>query len=258
MRHGVRRRVADAHRLSGSRRGAAARAAGHRTRRCDLEPRLPRRRRARRRSWTRETRSSRCCAAADAVGPTTAARSPRRSAFADADVDAALLTLESEGVVLRGSFTRTGSGDWKAASALHLVRTHVIDRRGTRLRPQPSRVVRSPAARAHPPLHPESAARGDRAGQPGRLHAVPVRVAARRAGRAAHRRRRRAQSSASSTASSSPPARGSARCCRRGSTATTRRCSTALPHRAGRLGARDTVHNAVAPRPHDTGGAVRS
>ena len=47
-------------------------------------------------------------------------------------------------------------------------------------------MVRSPAARAHPSLHAQSAARGDRAGQPRGFHAVPVRLAARRRRRAAH------------------------------------------------------------------------
>ena len=51
------------------------------------------------------------------------------------------------------------------------------------------RVVRPHAARAHPSLHAEPAARRDRAGQPGRLHAVPVRVAARRSARADRDRR---------------------------------------------------------------------
>ena len=46
------------------------------------------------------------------------------------------------------------------------------------------RMVRPPAARAHPSLHAQPAARRDRAGQPGRLHAVPVRLAARRRRRA--------------------------------------------------------------------------
>ena len=41
-------------------------------------------------------------------------------------------------------------------------------------------MVRSRAARAHSSLHGEPPARGDRAGQPGGLHALPVQVAARR------------------------------------------------------------------------------
>ncbi len=82
-------------------------------------------------------------------------------------------------------------------------------------------------ARAHPSLHAQPPARRDRAGQPRRFHAVPVRLAARRRRRAAHRHRRPARRrSQRSTASSWPPAPGSARSCRRASTATTRRCST--------------------------------
>ncbi len=41
-----------------------------------------------------------------------------------------------------------------------------------------ARVVRSTAARPNPPLHAESPARRDRAGEPGGVHAVPVRMAA--------------------------------------------------------------------------------
>ena len=44
------------------------------------------------------------------------------------------------------------------------------------------RMVRAPAARAHPPLHGQAPARRDRAGRRARLPALPVRLAARRAG----------------------------------------------------------------------------
>ena len=44
-------------------------------------------------------------------------------------------------------------------------------------------MVRAPAARTHPPLHGQAAARGDRAGRRARLPALPVRLAA---GRARH------------------------------------------------------------------------
>ena len=86
--------------------------------------------------------------------------SARRSAARSAsrrgdDAERALLALEADGVVLRGSFT-PGSHGWR-------------------------RMVRPPAAGAHPPAHAEPAARRDRAGVAGRLHAVPVRLAARRA-----------------------------------------------------------------------------
>ena len=66
-----------------------------------------------------------------------------------ADADAALLALEAR--------------RRRAARPLHARR----DR---------ARMVRPRAARAHSSLHAEPAARRDRAGQPGRLHAVPVRA----------------------------------------------------------------------------------
>ena len=97
-----------------------------------------------------------------------ARRSPRSLAIDEADADAALLALESEGVVLRGHF----------------------DRARDRGDPIARRVVRPAAAGAHPSLHAQSPARRDRAGQPGRLHALPVRLAARRSGEPADRRRR--------------------------------------------------------------------
>ena len=80
-----------------------------------------------------------------------------------ADIDAALLTLETEGVVLRGRFS-PGAGR--------------------------SRVVGSGPARADSPLHVEPAACGDRAGERRRLHALPVPLAARRACGPARRPRR--------------------------------------------------------------------
>ena len=56
-----------------------------------------------------------------------------------------------------------------------------------------ARMVRPDAARPHPPLHAEPAARRDRAGQPGRFHALPVPLAARRDLVAADRTRRAAR-----------------------------------------------------------------
>ena len=47
-----------------------------------------------------------------------------------------------------------------------------------------ARMVRPSASRAHPSLHAEPLARGNRAGQSGRFHAVPLHVAARRRRRA--------------------------------------------------------------------------
>ena len=53
-------------------------------------------------------------------------------------------------------------------------------------------MVRPAAARPHPSLHAEPLARGNRSGQSGRFHALPLCVAARRAVEPAHRRRRAA------------------------------------------------------------------
>ena len=102
-------------------------------------------------------------------------------------------------------------------------------------------VVRPRAARAHPSLHAQPPARRDRAGHAGRLHALPVQVAARRRARPGSPGSTGcARRSRSSTASSCRPARGSAPCCRRGSIATTRRCSTccAWPARSAGRGCR--------------------
>ena len=66
----------------------------------------------------------------------------------------------------------------RAARLLHA-------RRATR-----ARVVRPPAARAHPPLHAQPPARRDRAGHRGRFHALPAALAARRRRAAGERRRR--------------------------------------------------------------------
>ena len=83
-----------------------------------------------------------------------------RSAWRRPTRDAALLALESDGVVLRGAFTPAPAAiEW--CDRRLLARIHRAD--------------------AQPP------ARRDRAGHAGRLHAVPVRLAARRAG--ASRRR---------------------------------------------------------------------
>ena len=94
-------------------------------------------------------------ALAGAARPRGKARSPRP-----------LAALETEGFALRGRFTPGG------------------DQRG---------MVRAAAARAHPPLHDQAAARRDRAGGGARFPALPARVAARRT-RCAHGRARRARS----------------------------------------------------------------
>ena len=87
------------------------------------------------------------------TGPVTAAALADSLGISPADADAALLLLEADGVVLRGRFT-PGETD--------------------------ARMVRSDAARPHSSLHAEPAARRDRAGQPGGLHALPLPLAARR------------------------------------------------------------------------------
>ena len=114
--------------------------------------RCSRRRRARRASWTRERRDRRA-----AARPADARRADhrRRAGRAARHRPPATSTRrcsrsKREGVVLRGRFTPGGDAD--------------------------ARMVRPRAARAHPPLHAQPAARRDRAGQPGRLHALPVRA----------------------------------------------------------------------------------
>ena len=113
------------------------------------------------------------------TGPVTAEAMADSLGVTVRDIDAALLALESEGVVLRGRFTPQHPA------------------------PSADGMVRSGAAGAHPSLHAQPAARRDRAGQPGRLHALPVQVAARRSERSADRTRRAARNArARSTASS--------------------------------------------------------
>ena len=128
-----------------------------------LEPPSRHRRRAPRGRWTRGGARG---AAARTCGDRRARHrrgAGRRRRGAASDVDAALLALEAEGVVLRGSFHAGIAG---------------------------ARVVRPAAARAHPSLHVEPAARRDLAGQPGGVHAIPVRLAARRRGEPARRERK--------------------------------------------------------------------
>ena len=102
------------------------------------------------------------------AGPVTAEALAAPLGIDRRDAEAALLALESEGVILRGRFTspREPAGG---------------DAHG---------VVRSGAAGADPPLYAQPPARRDRAGQPRRLHALPVQVAAPRPDRSPERRRR--------------------------------------------------------------------
>ena len=111
--------------------------------------------------WDAARRSPSCCAAARAsAGPTTAAQL------------AASLGVE----VKRRRRRRCWRSNPRASSCAGASRRR---RQGVRAA-SPTRIgmVRPRAARAHPSLHAEPAARGDRAGQPGRLHALPVQVAA--------------------------------------------------------------------------------
>ena len=88
-------------------------------------------------------------------------------------------------------------------------------------------VVRSPAARAHSPLHRQTSARRDRAGAGARLPALPVRLAARHAERRACRGRMQCRRcSVSSKASMRPRAPGKPKSCRHASPSTTRHGST--------------------------------
>jgi ATP-dependent Lhr-like helicase len=118
------------------------------------------------RMWTAETALVELLRGRLAIlGPTTADALADSIGVSTAIADAALLTLESEGVVLRGSFT----GDRGSGA------------RGSGVVPR-ARVVRPATARAHPPLHTEPAARRDFPGEPGRVHALPLQMAACRAG----------------------------------------------------------------------------
>ena len=121
---------------------------------------------------------------------------------------------KSEGAVLRGRFTPR------------------------RIAASPrARMVRSRAARAHSSLHAQPPARGDRAGQPGRFHALPVRVAARRRVDAADRHRRSARRRRRARRlRAGGRARGNATSCPRASIATIRRCSTCCASRARSAG----------------------
>ena len=95
----------------------------------------------------------------EGLGPVTAAA--LAAPLGCSEIAAGLATLEAEGFAMRGRFSAGR------------------DRR---------RMVRAPPAGAHPSLHDQAAARGDRAGGRARLPALPVPLAARRA-RGAHGRR---------------------------------------------------------------------
>ena len=93
-------------------------------------------------------------------------------------VEAAMIALETEGTVLRGRFSPRGARFRRRRGRPLLGRRR-------------DRVVPSTAPRSHPPLHDRPAARGDRAREPGRFHALPsLPLAASRPRRAALRRTR--------------------------------------------------------------------
>ena len=107
-------------------------------------------------------------------GPITAAALAAPLGLSGPDVDAALLALEGQGVILRGRFS-PGDG-------------------GARYPPESLEWCDRVVAGAHPSLHAQPPARGDRASLHRRLHALPLRVAAPRAGDASHGTGRAARS----------------------------------------------------------------
>ena len=161
-------------------------------------------------------------------GPVSAAALAESLGVSTADADAALLALESDGAVLRGVFTP-----------------------GARTR----RMVRSRAAGAHSPVHAQPPARRNFAGHACRVHAVPLRVAARgsldgadgtrraQGGRRAARRRRGAGARMGARS-----AAGESRTVRAGAP------RHAVPDRRGELGA--AVHRAHSGRGRDADCAV--
>ena len=106
-------------------------------------------------------RCASCCARASAASARRrSTRSPRRCGLPRGDVEAALLALQAEGYVLQGRFTPRRCADADEWCERHLLaRIHRY-------------TLEAPAPR-------------DRAGRAARLRALPVRVAARRAGAAA-------------------------------------------------------------------------
>ena len=134
---------------------------------------------------------------ARASGRGALARHRRAAVAGRADVDAAKRRSSNscaDGMTIVGPTTARALGELARASRRRTIDAALLVARSRRrgaARPVHAGaavgragVVRSPAARAHPSLHAQSPARGDRAGQPGRLHALPVRLAARRRRRA--------------------------------------------------------------------------
>ena len=169
----------------------------------------PRRRRVRARVWTRDEAIVELLRGRlTIVGPTTARALADSLAIDEADADAALLALEWEGVVLRGTLhavrVQPPSADRTTASGATAGCSHASTAtRSTACAPRSSRSAR--------PTSCGSCLRGSTSHPPSRL--TGRRRPARRDRRARRLRARRRRV-------------GARRSCRRGSTATSRRCST--------------------------------
>ena len=219
------------------RRGAAARAPRHPSGRARSTGQSGAAAVPRARSWTRDGRDRRAAArpALRSSARTTAA-SPGRLARRRrrATPTAALLALESEGVVLRGRFTPAACADRSSGATARCSRASTATR-STGCARRSSRSARPTSCASCSPGSTSSR-----------------RTQADRARRAPRDRR------ACSTASSSPPAPGSAPCCRRASTLRAVDARHAVPHRRGRLGAAvaRAPSTRAAARAGDAGRAV--
>ena len=69
------------------------------------------------------------------VGPTTAAALAESCAVDRADIDAALLTLEAEGAVLRGAFTAGGASEWCDRRLLARIHRYTLNRLRAEIEP---------------------------------------------------------------------------------------------------------------------------
>jgi ATP-dependent Lhr-like helicase len=89
-----------------------------------------------RRDWTRESAIVELLRGRLAIaGPTTAAALAGGIAIAEGDVDAALLALESEGVVLRGSFTGSDRIEWCDRRLLARIHRYTLNRLRAEIEP---------------------------------------------------------------------------------------------------------------------------
>ena len=127
-----------------------------------VEPPIEAPERERARAWERgEALTELVRGRMESLGPMTARELAASIGLDAREIDAALAALEADGAVLRGAFTpRPANGA-------------TPPRRGGMVRPAPPR--------AHPPLHAGPFAQGDRAGLAATVHALPLRLAARRA-----------------------------------------------------------------------------